>query len=145
MCFFLIGCSRPEKIKEKQEEQANHQREREERNHRRDINILERDESVHYISKELLWVRTEKGWVAKEEPIVAVIYAYSYPNPDSGANWLGFPNDRTGLGGYTYLKVYYEVTNEQKIQEAKTKANQWLKTKEGEEAIEKAKKTFHKR
>jgi hypothetical protein len=98
---------------------------------------------VQYVKDELIWVRTEEGFVTRREPVVGVFYVYSCPNPDRGVNWLGFPNDR--VGGYSYLKAYYNVIDDDRVKEATNLANQWLQTEEGKEAVEKAKKQFHKR
>lgn len=98
---------------------------------------------VQYVQDELIWVRTDEGWVVRREPVVGVFYVHSRPNPDAGTNAWGFPKDR--LGGYSYLKAYYNVTDNNKVQEATTQANQWLQTKEGKDAVEKAKTEFHKR
>jgi hypothetical protein len=98
--------------------------------------------TVQYVKDELIWINTEQGWIAKREPVVGVFYVYSCPNPDRGIDWLGFPNDR--LSGYSYLKAYYNITDDARVKEATNLANQWLQTEEGKEAVEKVKKQFHK-
>lgn len=78
MCLFLIGCTNFEERQRQREEQARQKRESNERNRRRDINIIEADESevkqpISYRRGDnvIVWVKLNKAgswqWHLKEK------------------------------------------------------------------------------